>query len=549
MGLPPSPRFLPPSRRGPALLTVAPPRPPELAGGITDLADRVLYGGKKSTQDFGTALYELREEKRTCCTYKNEIATFYEDYIVIRNSTQFMCFPLRYEEFIMPKYKMVGVTVFRGTSWTSIIWGAILTFLGFLFFLLGTSAEPQAGELVGTGLLLLLLGIILLVLPMCLSRYVTELQMMADPEDPAAPLCGYTSYWLRTFIKPDDDFIMQYVYGALNSNIEGYHALAHLIDDNLVQKVKPRMMTAIQIEEGAVPPPPQPAAGYSATVGAAKGYGRELYKLEQTTGIFGEEVGPCSKVGTSCLRNTTKAIFCENLVVVQIEQKILCYPVTYRREVIPKYKIASCAFRKGGATSSVFWLALSHVVGIALLITAGQQPQEGELGYNPDVTALLLGIGLTKLFVGLIGILVTLFFSTYNVDLTFAKPKASKSESNVAFLKRALLANLVGARVFTLVLREDPDRQFIMSYVYGSLGKNMGGYHALTHLIKDNLVEPPEPRTIMGAIASTGMSSYIPIATMVDVDHGEVHLNTSAGASGLPMAQATALPMGAPVKP
>ena len=83
------------------------------------------------------------------------------------------------------------------------------------------------------------------------------------------------------------------------------------------------------------------------------------------------------------------------------------------------------------------------------------------------------------------------------------------------------------------MLREDPDRNFIMSYVYGSLGKNMSGYHALTHLIKDGLVEPPEPRTIMGAIASTGMSSYIPVATAIDVDHGEVTINT-AGPSGIP---------------
>jgi len=44
-----------------------------------------------------------------------------------------------------------------------------------------------------------------------------------------------------------------------------------------------------------------------------------------------------------------------------------------------------------------------------------------------------------------------------------------------------------------------------MSYVFGTLSSNMGGYHALTHLVKDQLVERPEPRTVMGAIASTGL--------------------------------------------
>ena len=50
-----------------------------------------------------------------------------------------------------------------------------------------------------------------------------------------------------------------------------------------------------------------------------------------------------------------------------------------------------------------------------------------------------------------------------------------------------------------------PNKDFIMSYVFGTLGSNMGGYHALTHLVKDHLVDRPEPRTIMGAIASTGL--------------------------------------------
>ena len=54
-------------------------------------------------------------------------------------------------------------------------------------------------------------------------------------------------------------------------------------------------------------------------------------------------------------------------------------------------------------------------------------------------------------------------------------------------------------------LAKEPDRDFVLSYVFGTLSSNMGGYHALTHLIKDQLVERPEPRTIMGAIASTGL--------------------------------------------
>ena len=42
-------------------------------------------------------------------------------------------------------------------------------------------------------------------------------------------------------------------------------------------------------------------------------------------------------------------------------------------------------------------------------------------------------------------------------------------------------------------------------------GKHMGGYHALMHLVKDQLVDPCEPRTINSAIASTGVDTYLPI--------------------------------------
>ena len=59
-------------------------------------------------------------------------------------------------------------------------------------------------------------------------------------------------------------------------------------------------------------------------------------------------------------------------------------------------------------------------------------------------------------------------------------------------------------------MKSEPNKDFIMSYVYGTLGKNMGGYHALTHLIKDNLVEKVKPFTINGAISATGCSSFTP---------------------------------------
>ena len=61
------------------------------------VVDRALYGGNKGQQGFGNALYEIKEEKRKGCNYKAEIATFYKDYLVIRNAQQQACpVPMRH---------------------------------------------------------------------------------------------------------------------------------------------------------------------------------------------------------------------------------------------------------------------------------------------------------------------------------------------------------------------------------------------------------------------------------------------------------------------
>ena len=62
----------------------------EEVGGVVD---RALYGGKKAQQGFGNALYEIKEEKRKGCNYKAEVATFYKDYLVIRNAEK-QAFPV-----------------------------------------------------------------------------------------------------------------------------------------------------------------------------------------------------------------------------------------------------------------------------------------------------------------------------------------------------------------------------------------------------------------------------------------------------------------------
>jgi len=405
---------------------------------------------------------------------------------------------MRWEETVMPKYRLCGARITRGANFKLLTLGMLLVLIGAVLIATDQFKGPGASA---AGIVFALIGAALLFTPLCLVYYVTELQVICDPDDPASPACGYQSYYLRTFQKPDDDFVLLYVYGSLNENMHGYHSLSHLIDDSLVAKVKPRMMTAIGISAEAMPESGllEPTDGGNKSRRASHsnntGFGKQMYILEQEAGLFGEAGGPCKQLAP--IKNVVRACFCEQLLVVQNEQKILCYPMSFEKFVVPKYKIASVNFRKGGAYSTLFLGHLLTVFGFFFLFIGLAQKQAYKAG--------LIAVGIALLVIGLAVVIFTLCKSVYSVDLIMQKKPVPKGERLDQMLLRSLMAKVLGPDVVTLTLAKEPDRDFIMSYVFGTLGSNMGGYHALTHLVKDHLVDRPEPRTIMGAIASTGL--------------------------------------------
>ena len=395
----------------------------------------------------------------------------------------------------MPKYRLCGARISRGANFKLLAIGMILLVVGVILIIVDTFNSVPGSV---AGIIFALIGAALLFTPLCLVYYVTELQVICDPDDPASPACGYQSYYLRTFQKPDDDFVLLYVYGSLNENMHGYHSLSHLIDDSLVAKVKPRMMTAIGISAEAMPESGllEPTDGGNKSRRASHsnntGFGKQMYILEQEAGLFGEAGGPCKQIAP--IKNVVKACFCEQLLVVQNEQKILCYPRGFEKFVVPKYKIASVNFRKGGAYSTLFLGQILDILAFVLLF----------FGATND-SSVIVALGIADLVVGMGVTIFTLCKSVYSVDLIMQKKPVPKGERLDQMFLRSLMNKMLGPDIVTLTLAKEPDRDFIMSYVFGTLGSNMGGYHALTHLVKDHLVDRPEPRTIMGAIASTGL--------------------------------------------
>ena len=299
---------------------------------------------------------------------------------------------MRYEETVMPKYRLCGARITRGANFKLLTLGMLLVLIGAV--LIATDQFKGLAASVA-GIIFALIGAALLFTPLCLVYYVTELQVICDPDDPASPACGYVSYYLRTFQKPDDDFVLLYVYGSLNENMHGYHSLSHLIDDSLVAKVKPRMMTAIGISAEAMPESGllEPTDGGNKSRRASHsnntGFGKQMYILEQEAGLFGEAGGPCKQLAP--IKNVVKACFCEQLLVVQNEQKILCYPRGFEKFVVPKYKIASVNFRKGGAYSTLFLGQILVVLAILLLFFGAAQD-----------SIVLVALGIACLVIGMV---------------------------------------------------------------------------------------------------------------------------------------------------
>ena len=161
--------------------------------------------------------------------------------------------------------------------------------------------------------------------------------MQTDPNDPMAPACGFMTY-ASHLCEAGRRF--HYALRLRPSRRTCRDTtLAHLINDALITKVKPRMMNSIHVNANERPPPPGVQGGKDADAAAScsAGYGRLLYVMEQETGLCGSEgdVGPFAKLGTTCLSEKVRASFYENLLVIQEEQKILCYPKHSRSKSFP----------------------------------------------------------------------------------------------------------------------------------------------------------------------------------------------------------------------
>ena len=118
--------------------------------------------------------------------------------------------------------------------------GITLLIIGPLLF----TAEDAAG--IGFGIMFILAAIFVLVYPFLCKHFTISLEIRSKGGVGNSAFGKWNinskTEWLllNTTEKPDEDLIMDYVYGTVSSGMDDFHTLSHLLDDSMVGEVRPR---------------------------------------------------------------------------------------------------------------------------------------------------------------------------------------------------------------------------------------------------------------------------------------------------------------------
>ena len=214
-----------------------------------------------------------------------------------------------------------------------------------------------------------------------------------------------------------------------------------------------------------------PMAGALASDKNSEYFGAILYELKESE----------SSMGGMYSRNY-RVVFYEKVVLIQDENRFLCYPTSYTQEVHLKYKLSDVSINKAKVPTWLFWVSLVlFIVAIVLFV-------EEETGG-----------GVACLIFSLIGFVFPFLLVKYMTTFTMIEKKKPDS---IAGLVREMMTNLSScmgapdAGAFHVVTTREPDQDFLFNYVYGVMGAGMQKFHAFSHLANDGLSEVIEPKSL-----------------------------------------------------
>ena len=172
-------------------------------------------------------------------------------------------------------------------------------------------------------------------------------------------------------------------------------------------------------------------------------------------------------------------MFYESVVIVQTEQKFLCYKQAFQQDVLPKYKINGISVSKSQVPIPLICFGF-----VCIATGSGLLADDSTVG------------GIFALLIGLLCVIIPYFFDTYYVHIALAQPK----DDGMAKLIKEIFANCLPAgdapRSYIIRCSYKPDSDKLMDYAYGNISGNMDKMHALSHLIQDDISEMIKPNSL-----------------------------------------------------
>merc|ERR1712166_1013438 len=200
-------------------------------------------------QQFGEALYEIKEEQKSCCSSQRMTISlrFFPNVVIYHTETQFCCYPVGYYSVAIPKHKIMGVTLSKLDACTYLKFGVPLALFGFIFFIIDVGAESP-GALLWFGLVILLIGLFMIIYPCFYKKYTIHLTLKHPEEKHNESIrnlfkrmfdenAATDRLIITTKEEPNSAFILHYVYGVLDKQSNGYHVISHLENDGLFKPV------------------------------------------------------------------------------------------------------------------------------------------------------------------------------------------------------------------------------------------------------------------------------------------------------------------------
>jgi hypothetical protein len=440
---------------------------------------------------------------------RKQRAEFCNNMVIVTEESQpnCACYPPAYHQCMYMKQNVCGITVEKASVPTWFFWLGVLLALGGILTFIAALDTYRPGSGIGLALLMLLLSAFFFVLPfLFVPCYTTTL----DVKEAGSTM---KRVQVRSQTHPDETFLLEYVYGCLNESMSAYHSVSHHVTDGVMEPLRDvrfREVSAARTDPDAM-------------------VGKNLCEIDEDLSF--------SLCGCLKYHKHVRAQFKSTMVILREEGRFICYPDYFKFVVLPKYKVRDLTVTKSNWTFFLLCMGIASLTASVVHLTVERNPNAG--------LAFVLGV-LGVLFVVLPMKAVSPCLDTYETLITYITSSDQGFGDSVltgvlgstgttvvywiaAFgfifggsgmvsgrgmivlwgiimlvlgvlcLLNAMVrtnrhrrAASMGFAVdyFQLMSKREPDKEFLIEYVFGAIGPSMQEYHTLTHLLKDGLAAP-----------------------------------------------------------